>query len=155
VIKQYLMSCFDVSDNADCVACFSLISYWCSFIHRLNILPVSSIYTCPQEQNILYTPAKLSGSLWSLGFLKIYPIFLGDLKIVEIRITNNQLNGLDAKDKKNPTTTYKLACIFRRRIPFHISPNKRHIKYNKGIIWSPLRPHFANRALLNNHLLFL
>jgi len=67
------------SDNADCVTYFSLISRWCSFIRKLIILPVSPIYTCPQEQNILYI-LELSGGSWSLGFLKIYPIFLGSLK---------------------------------------------------------------------------
>jgi len=46
------------------------------------------MYTCSQEQDILYTPAELSGSLWSLGFLKICPIFLGDLKIVWICLFN-------------------------------------------------------------------
>ena len=42
------------------------------------------MYTCPQEQGILYTPAELSGGLWSLEFLKICPIFLGGLKIIRI-----------------------------------------------------------------------
>jgi len=46
------------SDNADCVTCFSLTSYWCSFIRRLIILPVSPMYICPQEQGILYTSCK-------------------------------------------------------------------------------------------------
>jgi len=75
---QFLMLC---SDNADCVTYFSLISRWCSFIRRLTILPVSSMYTCSQ-QGILYIPMELSG-FWFLGFLKICPIFLG-LKIVWI-----------------------------------------------------------------------
>ena len=72
------------SDNAHCVTCFSLTSRWCSFIRRLTILPVSPMYTCPQEQDILYTLAEQSGGLWSLGFLKICPIFLGGLKIIRI-----------------------------------------------------------------------
>jgi len=55
-----LMLC---SDSADCVTCFNLTSRWCSFIRRLTILPVSSMYTYPQEQGILYTPAELSGGL--------------------------------------------------------------------------------------------
>ena len=66
------MSC---SDNADCVTCFSLTSRWCSFIRRLTILPVSPMYTYPQEQDILYAPAELSEGLWSLGCLKICSIF--------------------------------------------------------------------------------
>jgi len=41
------------SDNADCVTCFSLTSCQCSSIHRFTIFPVSSMYTCPQEQDIL------------------------------------------------------------------------------------------------------
>ena len=56
----------------------------CSFIRRLTILPVSPMYTCPQEQNILYTPAELSGGLWSLGFFKICPIFLDGLENLKI-----------------------------------------------------------------------
>jgi len=40
--------------------------------------------TCPQKQDILYTSAELSRGLWSLGFLKICPIFLGSLKIIQI-----------------------------------------------------------------------
>jgi len=62
------------SDNADCVVCLSLTSRWCSFIHILTIL--SPMYTFPQEQGILYTPAELSGGLRFLGFLRICPIFL-------------------------------------------------------------------------------
>jgi len=71
------------SDSA-CVTCFNLTSRWCSFIRRLTILSISPMYTCPQKQGILYIPAELSGGLWSLGFLKICPIFLGGLKIVWI-----------------------------------------------------------------------
>ena len=37
------------SDNADCMTCFNLTLRWCSFIRRLA-LPVSPMYTCPQEQ---------------------------------------------------------------------------------------------------------
>jgi len=70
--------------NADCVACFSLTSRWCTFFHKLTILPISPMYTCPQEQGIFYTPSELNRGLWSLGFLKISPIFLGGLKIVWI-----------------------------------------------------------------------
>jgi len=70
------------SDNADCETCFR--HHIGSFIRRLTILPVSPMYTCPQEQDILYTPAELNGGLWFLGFLKICPIFLDDLKIVRI-----------------------------------------------------------------------
>jgi len=36
----------------------------------------------PQEQGILYTQEKLSEGLWSLGFLKICPIFLEGLKTI-------------------------------------------------------------------------
>ena len=72
------------SDNADCVACFSLTSRWYSFIRRLTILPVSPMYTCPQEQGILYILAELSRDLWSLGSLKICLISLDWLKIVRI-----------------------------------------------------------------------
>jgi len=64
------------SDNADCVICFSLTSRSCSFIRILTILPIFPMYIFPQEQGILYTPAELSGGLWSLGFLKTCPIFL-------------------------------------------------------------------------------
>jgi len=71
------------SDSA-CVTCFNLTSHWCSFIRRLTILSISPMYTCLQKQGILYIPAELSGGLWSLGFLKICPIFLGGLKIVWI-----------------------------------------------------------------------
>jgi len=72
------------SDNADCVMYFSLTSRWCSFIRRSfdHSLGFSNVYL-PAE-DILYTPAELSGDLWSLGFLKICPIFLGDLRIVRI-----------------------------------------------------------------------
>ena len=70
------------SDNADCETCFR--HHIGSFIRRLTILPVSSMYTCPQEQDILYTLAELNGGLWFLGFLKICPIFLDGLKIVQI-----------------------------------------------------------------------
>jgi len=72
------------SDSADCVTCFNLTSRWYSFIRRLTILPLSPMYTCPQEQDIFYIPAELTGGLWSLGFLKICLIFLGDLKIVRM-----------------------------------------------------------------------
>jgi len=84
VVCQTFDVLFQCSDNADCVICFNLISHWCSFIRRLTILPVSPMYTCPQKQDILYIPAELSGGLWSLGFLKICPIFLCGLKIVRI-----------------------------------------------------------------------
>ena len=42
------------------------------------------MYICSQEEGILYIPAELSGGLRSLGFLKICPIFLSDLKIIRI-----------------------------------------------------------------------
>ena len=90
-----IQTVFDVlfrlcSDNADCVMCFNLIPCWCSFICRLTILLVSSMYTCPQEQGILYTPAELCGGLWSLGFLKICSIFLG-LKFAYVCLISNLL----------------------------------------------------------------
>ena len=44
------------------------------------------------------------------------------------------------KDPKNSTTSDRLACKFRRRIPFHTSSNKRHIKHNNSLTWSPLIP---------------
>ena len=59
----------------------------CFFISWLTILPIYlQFLQCilAQEQVILYTSAKLSGSLWSLGFLKICPIFLSDLKIIRV-----------------------------------------------------------------------
>jgi len=58
------------------------------FFHTYHSLPVSPMYTFPQEQDILCTPAELSGGLWSLGFLKICPIFLGDLKTVWMLLFN-------------------------------------------------------------------
>jgi len=56
--------------------------------------------TCPEEQSILYlyscvgiyTPAELSGGFWSLGFLKICPIFLSGLKIIRILYLFNILS---------------------------------------------------------------
>jgi len=75
VFKQYLMSCFD-----SCSMLFSLTSHWRSFIRRLTILLVLQ-YILARRNNILYAPAELNGGLLFLGFLKICPIFLGDLKI--------------------------------------------------------------------------
>jgi len=40
-----------------------LFFYSIGLFHRLTILPVSPIYTCPQEQSILYTLVELSGGL--------------------------------------------------------------------------------------------
>jgi len=56
------------SDNADCVMCFSLTSRWCSFIRILTILPVSPMYTFPQEQGILY----LCGTEWRSLIFRIF-----------------------------------------------------------------------------------
>jgi len=50
----------------------------------------------------------------------------------ESHITNSTdfiKKDLFKKDSKNPTTSHKLACKFRRRIPFHTSSNKR--QHNK------------------------
>jgi len=57
-----------------------LFFYSIGLFHRLTILPVSPIYTCPQEQNILYTLVELSGGLWSLGYLQICLIFFAWFK---------------------------------------------------------------------------
>ena len=48
------------------------------------------------------------------------------------------INGLHTKDPKNPITFHRSACKFQCRISFHASPNERHIKHDKGLIWSPL-----------------
>ena len=68
------------SDN-DCVACFSLTSRWCSFIRRLTILSVAPMYTYLQEQ-VFCILLRSWVEVWSLGFLKICPIFLDSLKIL-------------------------------------------------------------------------
>ena len=89
-MRLFCQTVFDVQFRR-CVLIILIASYvltrhhvCCSFIRRLINLSVSPMYTCPQKQGILYTPAELSGSLWSLGFLKIYSISLGGLKIVRI-----------------------------------------------------------------------
>jgi len=53
------------SNNADCVKCFSLISYWYSFIRKLTILPISPMYLPAGTKYFIYS---------ELRFLKIFGI---------------------------------------------------------------------------------
>jgi len=62
----------------------------CSFIRRLTIVPVFLMYLPAGTRYFVY-PAELSGDLWSLGFLKIFLIFLNGLKIVRILCLFNTL----------------------------------------------------------------
>jgi len=62
----------------------------------------------------------------------IYNLFLAQtLQPLTGKSESHIFNGLHRKDPKNPTMFHRPVYKFRRRILFHTSLNKKHIKHNK------------------------